>query len=171
MLLAAMMGCSSPPPASSPVESFELRSHSIQFSPPKDFSRAFAKDPEDPKGKKIAALIFDTASGQGHLGVNVIDEAKVTKIEKKTLEPFVDAIFKRNGKLTLQTEVDVNGEKQNGYRIEFEYGQGDTEFKGVQVHFPNKGALYSIVMTTPAKEFAQALPAYNAIVTSFKIDK
>ncbi len=166
-----MMGCNGPTTPATPVESFEIRAHKVEFSPPKDFGRSFAKDKEDPKGKRIAALIFDTASGQGHLGVNVIDDAKVEKIDKQTLQPFVDAIFKRSGKLTLQTEVDVNGEKQNGYRIEFEYGEGDTQFKGVQIHFPNKGALYSIVMTTPAKEFPEALPAYNAVVTSFKIDK
>ena len=166
-LLLCLAGCNQASVPSQPAESFKLRGHSVKFSPPKDFTR------KEPKTKgMIEALLFENSKGKGHIGLTVIDGAtKEDKVSKEVLAPFVEPIYKRDGKLKVQKELSMLGGTDNAYRVEFEYGDGATQNKGAQVFILNKGNLYSIVMTAPANEFSADLPFFDAIVDSFQIEK
>ena len=163
-----LAGCTASVPLE-PSKTFKLAGHQVQFSPPAKFE---LKEEREAKGKPVVAVVFQTPSKLGHIAVNALDATNGTeydKLDKKNLQPFADAVYKRSGRITAQREVDLLGGKGNGYRMEFEYGDGDTKMCGVQVHVPYQKVLYSIVMTVPAKELKDDLPWFEGVVNTFKV--
>ncbi len=198
MALAATLlaGCGKSTP-NEPVQKYSLVGHSVQFAPPPAkfelkqekaapqlSGQAFAVVTEGKKDKvivatatpsaykskdKVVALVFETSDKQAHIAVHGVDGITFDKLNKDNLQPFADAVYKRDGRFTQQTEVDMLGGKGNGYRMGFEWGAGETKMRGVQIHVPYQKVLYSIVMTAPAKDFDEDLPYYENVVKTFQV--
>ena len=189
-----LAGCSKPASVE-PVQKYSLVGHSVQFAPPPAkfelkqekaapqlVGPAYAVDdkndkvvvstatPSADKSKgKVVALIFETIDKEAHIAVHGVDGINFDKLTKENLQPFADAIYKRDGRFNQQTEVDMLGGKGNGYRMGFEWGSGETKMRGVQIHVPYNKVLYSIIMTAPAKEFEEDLPYYETVVKTFQV--
>ena len=186
-------GCTKSPSLEQ-VKTYTLVGHSVQFSPPPTtFEFSEARLPEDrpsggfhlgenlkvtwsaPKAPKtkgpapIVALIFRSPSKQGHIAVNAIDGIDFDKLDANNMSFVQEDLRKRQGKFTKQHEIDLLGGKNNGYRLEFEYGDGELKMQGVQIHVPYNKVLYSIVMTAPVKEYKDDLPYFEGIVKTFQV--
>jgi len=158
-VLLLVAGCSGP---TTPPQSHEISGTQVSFSPPPPEWKV--RKVEDPKTKKVQAVFFDHPGGQGHLAVTVTNDVK--ELNKEMLNDLVDAVLRRKGKVASQKYLNVAGDKENAYRMEFEVDEGKS--RGVQVHFPQNGKLYSIVMTVPAQEFGPAEKVFDNLVSSFK---
>lgn len=189
-----LTGCGKSTP-SEPVQKYSLVGHSVQFAPPpakfelkqekaapqltgpayavdgkKDKVVVSTATPSADKTKdKVVALVFETSDKQAHIAVHGVEEINFDKLTKENLQPFADAVYKRDGRFTQQTEVDMLGGKGNGYRMGFEWGAGETKMRGVQIHVPYQKVLYSIIMTAPAKDFDEDLPYYESVVKTFQV--
>lgn len=156
-VLFLIAGCGGP---KTPPQSFEIDGTKVEFSPPPPEWKL--RKVED--GKKVQAVAFDHPGGQGHLAVTVTSGVK--ELTKDMLNDIALAVTKRKGRIVKDKYISVAGDKENAYRMEFETDEGKS--RGLQVHFPQNGKLYSIVMTVPAGEFGSASKIFDNLVESFK---
>lgn len=156
-VLLLVAGCGGP---KTPPQAFDIDGTKVEFSPPPPEWKLRKVE----ENKLVQAVAFDHPSGQGHLAVTVTKDVK--ELNKEMLNDIALAVTKRKGRIVKDKYISVAGDKENAYRMEFETDEGKS--KGLQVHFPQGGKLYSIVMTVPASEFSAASKVFDNLVASFK---
>lgn len=176
-----------------PVETFDLYGYDIEFAPPPpDWKRTLQEAGEEamdlglPKDR-IVAIRFDHPDGQGHLAITSIDQrvaeqdlkdkegkllhkkGELVELEndQETLDAFALWVVKRDGEITDQKYVKVDG--TNAFRMLFKYNKEGTPEKGAQLHFTKNGRQYTIALNVPAEKFDAALPYFDHLGETFKV--
>ncbi len=162
IVLLLLAGCSSAPKTA--PQAFDIQGTKVEFSPPPPDWTQRAADPKD-KDKPKKIVVFEAPNNAGYIGVGAVNGVKA--LDQKTLNDLGVDIVSAKGRIIKDKYIDVAGEKENAYRMEFEINSGAA--KGVQVHFPRDGRLYSIVMTVKADKFNESEKVFDNVVSSFTI--
>lgn len=173
LLFALLMGCGEKGPPSQPPATFTIFKQKVEFSPPpadwKKHTQAIAEDDKD-----IMAVVFEPATGKGHIAVTnepLAPDAKGNVVElendQDTLNKIAMAVIKREGEISNQTYIKVDG--RDAYRMEFTYGNGKLEMQGIEVHFSKNGYHYALAVHAPKDEFKSYQPYFEQVVKTFKV--
>lgn len=163
VVLLLLVGCSSAPKTA--AQSFDISGTKVEFSPPPPDWVQRAPDPQD-KDKPKKIVVFEAPNNAGYIGVGAV-QTNLKELDKKTLNDLGVDIVQAKGRILNDKYIDIAGEKQNAYRMEFEINSGAA--KGVQVHFIRDGRLYSLVMTVKADKFNESQKVFDNVVSSFTI--
>ena len=178
LLFALLIGCGEKGPPSQAPATFTLTTQKVEFAPPpadwkKHSQTVIDADPGLPKDT-VMAVIFEPPTGEGHIAVTnepqvKNDKGKIVELEEDQdlLNKIAMAVVKRNGEITNQTYIKVDG--REAYRMEFTYGDGKLKMQGVEVHFSKKGYHYALALHAPEEKFKSYAPYFEQVVKTFKV--